>query len=66
VVRQDEVRLVADDQAVADRDAGASISSISANKACGSITTPLPMMHVTPWCRIPDGSSRSTNLRPLA
>ena len=67
VVRQDEVRLVADDQAVADRRCRRPRSRRSRRtSACGSMTTPLPMMHVTPWCRIPDGSSRSTNLRPLA
>ena len=43
-----------------------SISSISANSACGSTTTPLPITQVMPSWRMPDGSRRSTNLRPLA
>src|SRR5436190_3756574 len=40
-------------------------SSISAKSACGSITTPLPMTHVTPGCRMPDGIRRSTNFVPF-
>src|SRR6185369_12168246 len=40
-------------------------SSTSANSACRSTTTPLPMTHVTPGCRMPDGIRRRTNFVPL-
>ena len=54
VIRQDQVRLVADDQPVADRRRpAAASSSISAKSACGSTTTPLPMTQVMPSCRMP-------------
>ena len=49
VIRQDQVRLVADDQPIADRRCRrVASSSISANSACGSTTTPLPMTQVMP------------------
>jgi hypothetical protein len=48
VIRQDEMRLVADAQPVADSDAGLAISSISSKSACGSTTTPVPMTQTMP------------------
>src|SRR5204863_7117008 len=40
-------------------------SSTSAKNAEGSTTTPLPMMQVTPECKIPDGINRRMNFVPL-
>ena len=42
-----------------------SSSSSSANSACGSTTTPLPMMQMTLGWRMPDGIRCRTNFRPL-
>ena len=66
VIRQDQVRLVADRAAGRRRRCRACVSSsISANSACGSTTTPLPMTQVTPGCRMPDGIRRRTNFVPF-
>ena len=66
VIRQDHVRLVADDDAAADVDAGARRAHLLRRRApAGSTTTPLPMTQVTPGCRMPDGIRRSTNFRAV-
>ncbi len=63
VVRQDQVRPVREQQVVADLDAALLRSSpISFSSATGSTTTPLPITHRIPVCRIPDGIRCSTNL----
>ena len=43
----------------------ASSSSISANSACGSTTTPLPITQVMPSCRMPDGQQPQDELAPV-
>ena len=64
VIRQDDVRLLADAAGGRRRRCPcAASSSTSLNSACGSMTTPLPMTQATPGCRMPDGIRCSTNLR---
>ena len=65
VIRQDEVRLVADDAGASPTSTPSPVSlSTSAKSACGSTTTPLPMTQVTPSCRMPEGIRCRTNFWP--
>ena len=66
VIRQDEVRLVADDQPAGRRRCRPRSARRSPRRApVGSTTTPLPMTQMTPGCRMPDGISRRTNFVPF-
>ena len=71
VIRQDQVRLVADEQAAGRRRCPSpASSSISANSACGSTTTPLPMRQITPGAGCPTesdgGRTSGRRRRPCA
>ena len=64
VIRQDEVRAVADEQVSADRDPDFAQAVDFPTSATGSMTTPLPITQILPRRRMPEGMRCRTYFLP--